>query len=83
MNEQEIAAEKTKRLAEQWPKAHIHAGGYTDPNGERVVHLMPGDWDKLPFAYKHTDAYCTQEARNCPCGSTLVVMTEIHDLAEE
>jgi hypothetical protein len=80
MNPTEISAEKTKRLAAQWPKKHTHANGF---DGGSTIQLMPGDWSKLPIAYIHEDAYCKSEARNCPCGSTLQVMTEINDLAEE
>jgi hypothetical protein len=69
--------EKTYRLVSQWPKKHKHA------NGGAEVALMPGDWDKLTFAYVQTDAFCTMESRHCHCGSTLAVMTEIHNLSEE
>jgi aerobic-type carbon monoxide dehydrogenase small subunit (CoxS/CutS family) len=70
----------TDRLQGQWPKRHTHAAGYFAPG---TVQITRAQWKRLPFAYRHTDAFCTMEARHCRCGSTLVVLTAIHDPTEE
>lgn len=64
---------KTLKLSSQWPKRC---------NCCQATYL-PGAWDRLPFAYKYTDEFATQEARHCACKTTLVVNTEIHDLSAE
>jgi hypothetical protein len=69
--------EKAKRLAAQWPKRHKHAHG----GGECL--FSKEDWAKLEYASTQSDAYCTLESRHCHCGSTLAIMTEIHDLSQE
>lgn len=79
------ADEKARRLEAQWPK-ECGCGRVYFRDVEQGKALSPGGgylWSSLPFAYPHKDAYATQEARHCPCGSTLVILTEIHDLKEE
>lgn len=62
------------RLKQQWPKQCRCC---------KTIYDSVGEWGRLVFAYTYTDAFATQEARHCACGSTLVIYTEIHNLAEE
>lgn len=67
-----IDDEITMKIASQWPKKCGCGRTYEVES-----------WNDLPFAYNYTDAFATQEARHCLCGSTLAVNVEIHDLSEE
>lgn len=66
-------AEIKARLAGQWPKrcgcGRVYAGRHA--------------WNLLAFAYPLDDAFALQEARHCACGSTLVILVQIHDLDQE
>lgn len=75
------AQEKAKRLAAQWPKRCGCGLRYDRRAAEQAKGVL--SWQALPFGYDYRDEYATQEARHCSCGSTLVILTEIHDLAAE
>ena len=64
------------RLAREFPKKHICALG-------PVKFFSEADWKKLPLKYTHRDEFAESEARDCACGSTLVVLTKIIDLSKE
>jgi hypothetical protein len=70
-----IAARKVKILGSQFG-----AGGKRCGCGARYD---AESWKALPLGYVNRDAYATQEARHCRCGSTLVILTAIHDLGAE
>jgi hypothetical protein len=70
-----------ERVALQWPKecqkCHRH-------------YMSRAEWRKLPLARtenardgRYTDAFATHEMRHCPCGTTLVIFTAIHDPGAE
>lgn len=69
---------KQRILESQWPKIHRHSK-------TEIIEISKEDWEKLPLAKRsHSkDDFCTLEYRDCSCGSTLAVMTEIHDLSAE
>lgn len=76
---QHQATEKATLLAAQFPKRC----------GCGLTYLRSA-WATLPRASSRngpdgtfTDAFATHEMRNCACNSTLVVLTEIHDLSEQ
>lgn len=66
------ALRKGKTLADQWPK---HCGcGRTHTKAS---------WAQLPEGKPFSDEYADHEQRHCVCGSTLVILTKIHDLSKE
>lgn len=71
---------KAAKIASQWPKK-CGCGRVYDRRVNRADGVLL--WRDLPFAYNYTDAYATQEARHCACGSTIVVNIAIHDLTME
>lgn len=76
---------KSKKLATQWPKRCGCGRVYDRRRNFRntPTKATPTVWGELPFAYNYTDAFATQEARHCLCGSTIVVNVAIHDLSKE
>lgn len=83
-----VSAEKARRLAAQWPKRCACGRSYRAPGSQ--VTPVESLWESLPLAKSpngpsgsYRDAYATHQMRNCHCGSTLVVLTEIHDLEAE
>lgn len=68
-----IVAQKAQKLLSQWPKVCKCCG----------TAYNPASWAIRPLGFTMRDTFATQEARHCTCGSTLVVLREIHDLAEE
>lgn len=69
----EEQAEKDQRITGQFPKKCGCGAVYPDRKA----------WKKLEFHTAFTDAYADQEWRHCVCGSTLAILTKIHDLAAE
>lgn len=84
-----VAELKAAKLAAQWPKVCGCGRIYEKEETPWAMRLVLGHfgpipkWEALPFAYPYTDAFAVQEARHCPCGSTLVVLLEILDLNQE
>ena len=73
MNTDAVAHEISNRLAAQFHKVCKTCG---------TLHTRTS-WKRLPLKGRQVDAYCTLELRDCPCGSTLAAIVEIHDLSEE
>lgn len=68
------------RLKAEWPKTCNSC----------LARYTPASWQALTLATNHnapdgkyTDAFGTFEMRNCTCGTTLVVLTQVHDLGAE
>lgn len=79
-----VAVEKARRIAEQWPKkcgCGREYGEHPSMTGNAVEPVLY--WGALQAAYEQVDAYARFDARHCACGSTLMVITEILNLAEE
>lgn len=70
--------EKAAKIASQWPKPHRCRAA-----ADAVIQITEDGWKALDFYNTQTDRFGTYELRNCVCGSTLMVITEIHDLKEE
>lgn len=85
-----VSEEKARRLASQWPKRCGCSRVFVSGAHLQVMPWAWAAWENLPLATSpaapsgcYRDAYATHEMRNCPCGSTLVALTELHDLGAE
>jgi hypothetical protein len=77
---------KRFRLAIQFPKRCGCGRAYLPkPLAEIEPYKSIGfiAWGDLPFAYVAADDFADMEARHCYCGSTIAILTKIHDLSKE
>lgn len=73
--------ERAAKLASQYPKIHACSGHHF---GRLLTYSDLEDFrERTSFYAEAGDAYCTMEHRNCDCGSTLMVLTEIFDMGAE
>lgn len=68
-----MGARELNKLNEEWPKAC----------GCGRVYCGPESWKGMKLIGVQADDFATLELRNCPCGTTLAVLTEIHDITKE